>query len=69
MPPISVQMGYRNYFEGTMKPWTRAQMLGVEQHRYDDKAKNGINLIRWRIRWIEYHRGKPNDARADRNDD
>jgi len=52
-----------------MKPWTRGQLLAVEQHRYDEKAKNGLNLIRWRIRWIEYHRGKPNDARADRNDD
>lgn len=62
-------MAYPNYFEGMMKPWTRGQLLAVEQHRYDEKAKNGLNLIRWRIRWIEYHRGKPNDARADRNDD
>jgi len=69
MPPISVPMAYPNYFKDIMKPWTQAQFMAVAQYRRDEQAQNGINLIKWRIRWIEYHRGKPNDARADRNDD
>lgn len=68
MPPISVPMVSRNYFEGIMKPCTTEQAKAFMDNRFDNRAQNGINLIKWRIRWIQHHKGKPNDAGTDRID-